>query len=412
MSSLGSYARAALCAQPGRAIASATAVALVVIATSLLAALAGNAERLLVSTADPRNLVVVSAGAASEGTSAIPWPAVNALRALPGVAVGSDGGGLVSAELVVESTLRAKRGGGAVHHASDDAGGAALAAEPIGVVARGVDPEALAFHDRVRLGAGRWPHRGSREVLVGARLAARLGGIRPDHRFEWATRQWTVAGVFAAEGTSYDDEIWVDRSDLASDTGRTGSVSVVRVRARSPAELGALAERIEGDSTLGLDASPELAFYRRQAHGARALRALVALTALLAGTAAAAGLANLLCAAVHSRRREIGVLRALGFSRAWVIGAIEAEAIAVALAGLAIGSAIAAIAAPSLVRSLAAPLALGAIASGSGPRPGLSLGRSELAVAAALALAIGVAAGIAPAWRVARMRPAEVLRAP
>lgn len=409
MTGLGAYARAAARAQPGRAVASAIAVALVVVATSLLAALAGTAERLLVSTADPRNLVVLAAGAASEGTSAIPSPTVSAVAALPGVAAGTDGSGLVSAELVVEGTLRWDRRGAAV---SDPRAVAAAGAEAIGVVARGLDPGALALHDRVRLRAGRWPRRGSREVLVGAHLAARRGGIARGEQIEWATRGWTVTGVFDAGGTSYDDEIWLDRSDLASDAGRTGSVSIVRVRARSLDDLSALGERIESDASIRLEALPEPSFYRRQAHGSRALRALVALTALLSGTAAAAGLANLLCAAVHSRRREIGVLRALGFGRWWVIGAIEAESLTVALAGLAIGAASAALAAPVLGPSLGARLASGGIGSGAAAPPALHLGPADLAAAAALAIGIGVAAAIAPAWRAARIRPAEVLRAP
>ena len=111
MSSAFVYAFAAARARPGHTLLAVSAVALVVVATTLLASLVGTAERALAATADPRNLIVLAAGAGSEGTSVIAWPAVSALRGIPGVAVASDGSALVSPELFVESTLRVRRSG-------------------------------------------------------------------------------------------------------------------------------------------------------------------------------------------------------------------------------------------------------------------------------------------------------------
>jgi putative ABC transport system permease protein len=192
-------------------------------------------------------------------------------------------------------------------------------------------------------------------------------------------------------------------------------VSVVRVRGRSRADLDALAKRVEHigrDSALGLNALPEPVFYERQRHGTRALRGLVALTALLSGVAAAAGLGVLFSAAVHARRREIGLLRALGFGRWWVIEAVLAETVGVAMVGFAIGSAVAVLAAPLLGPALGAQLAAATTAGWGGRVPALEVGLADLVPAVALALGIGLAAGFGPAWRAARVRPAEVFRAP
>jgi ABC-type lipoprotein release transport system permease subunit len=434
MKSVLSYALATARARPGPPLFAASAVALVVVATGLLASLVGTAERLLVATADPRNLIVLARGASSEGTSAIAWPAVNALRGKPGIAAARDGRPLVSAELVVEPTVRparrvtagdaldagegvGSRGSGAATSVDGVEGGGELFRprddgdqRSIAVVARGLDPGALAFHEGVHLRSGRWPRRGAQQALVGARLMARLG-VGLGDRLRWGAREWSIVGLLDAGGSAYDDEVWLDRNDLAIDAGRADTVSVVRIRARSPDDLDALAQRIAADASLSLDALTETAFYRRHGHASRALRGLVALTALLSGAAAAAGLANVLHATVRSRRRELGLLRALGFGRWWIVGAVQVEALGIALVGLATGSFLAAVATPLLGPRLVARLALAIGSHASGGAQALDLAAADLAPGLALTLGVGLTAGIGPAWRAARLRPTEVLRA-
>jgi putative ABC transport system permease protein len=406
MTSAGSYALASLLAHPVRALVGAVAIGLVVAATSLLGALASRLERALAETADARNLVVLSAGAAGEATSVIARPRVGELAHRAGVAAAADGTPLALPELVIE--MRVGRASGMTAAA----------------VVRGVEPVAAELHERLRLREGRWPRRGASEVMVGAALAARLGGIRPGDHIELGRAAWRVVGVFTAAGVTYEDEAWLDLDDLANDAGRIGTTSIVRIRTTSQDARDALAAAVAAASEPALDAFPEPAFYRRQAEAARTLRGLVVLLAVLAGTAASAGLANLFHASVDRRRREIGVLRALGFGRAWVVGAVEIEALAVALAGFAIG-AIAAVATSAFLdarsgvpsdSASASVLEAAAPDEGSWRRrdesmPVVDVGASALAPGAVLALAIGLVAAVGPAWRATRVRPAEVLRA-
>jgi ABC-type antimicrobial peptide transport system permease subunit len=261
--------------------------------------------------------------------------------------------------------------------------------------------------------------------MIGAALAARLGGARCGDRLDLGRDAWTVVGVFAAAASSYEDEAWLDLDDLANDAARIGTTSIVRIRATSEEARDALAGDIAARSEPALDALPEPAFYRRRAEAARTLRGLVVLLAVLAGTAAAAGLANLFHASVDRRRREIGVLRAIGFGRSWVVGTVEIEALAVSCVGFAIGT-IAALGAGAFLdaRSAARPIesaltpSLGASvlaersrSDGDASLPALEVGASALAPGAVLALAIGLVAAVGPAWRATRVRPAEVLRA-
>jgi putative ABC transport system permease protein len=401
---VATYAVASARACPRRVVVASGAIALVVVATGLLASLAGHVERTLVATADPRNLIVLAAAASSEGTSILPFSTVHQLRDLPGIDRASDGTARVSAELVVEAALR--RGG------QDPRGRVDRATEvgaPIAVVARGLEPGALSFHEGVRL-EGRWPRRGAREALVGAALARRLGGPGRGDRIELGRHEWEVVGTFAAGGSAYEHEVWLDRNDLANDSARTAGVSTVRLRARSPADLRSLARRIEADAAIQVQALGETAFYERQAHVARALRGLLGLTAVLSGTAAAAGLANLFHASVEARRREIGLLRAIGFGRGWIVGAVQLEALAVAVVGVATGALTAAFAAPRIGAPLGAWLGIAGSTAAPGDAAVLELAAIDLAPGLVLALAIGIAAAFGPARRAARLRPAEVLR--
>jgi putative ABC transport system permease protein len=406
MSSVLGYAFASLRTGRLRALGGAVAIGSVVAATSLLVALASRVERALAQTADPRNVVVLSAGAAGEGTSVLARPIVNDLRARAEVAVDAKGRPLALPELLIE--MRVVPGSGV----------------PSFAIVRGVEPLAAELHDRLRLREGRWPRRGEDEVMLGTALAARLGHVRTGDRIEIGSGDRTVIGLFEAASATYEDEAWIDFDDLAADAGRVGTTSIVRLRAVSGEAGETLVADLAAKTQPPLDAAPEPLFYQRQAHAARTLRGLVVLLAALAGTAAAAGLANVFHASVDRRRREIGVLRALGFRRAWVVGAIQAEAMVVAGMGFAIG-AVATLAtsflldaqAATVPRSSAPPATVAESASSRAPRdggaalPALDVAAADLVPGAVLAFAIGLLAAVGPAWRATRLRPADVLRA-
>jgi ABC-type lipoprotein release transport system permease subunit len=384
------YSVGSLLARRTRTLLTLAVVALVVVAATLFLGLVSSLERTLVSTGSPDNLVVLRKGSTNDGSSALPLEAFQAVRFFEGIARDAGGQPLVSPELVVQPFFHKPDGGRE------------------NVLVRGVEPVALQVHDAVRLVEGRFFRPSSGEAIVGDGVAGRYLGARVGEELRFGRGTWRVVGRFASGGSSLESEVWVDVRELARDARRPLPYSGFRVRVAPGADPGALARRIGDDSRFALEAQPETEYYAEQAQSANTLYFLVVGLAVLAGIGAAFGATNTLYAAVQARTAEIGTLRALGFSRAAILGSFLLESLLLAAAGLAAGGVLAAL----LARAVSGWL--GGIGFGGATFTTnvveLRVGAFDLAWAALLALVIGLAGGFFPALRAARLRPVDALR--
>jgi putative ABC transport system permease protein len=383
------YPLRSLWVRRSRAALSVGVIALVVMALALLSGLVSSLKASLASAGSPQNLIVLRKGATSDGASALPLEAYQALRFFEGIARGKSGDPLVSPELVVQPFAVTRRG--------------SRESAPV----RGVEAAAFEVHDEVRIVRGRGLRASSGEAIVGRAAAARYAGAELGGSLPLGNSHWTVVGVFEAGGSALDGEIWVDARQLANDVKRPSPYSSLRLRVAEGADASALIRRIEDDSRFTLAASVESEYYAKQAASADALYLVVGGLALLAGIGAAFGATNTLYATVQARTREIGTLRALGFSRASIAISFLLEAALMAIAGFALGSVLA------WLGALAVAVSVGdvsAFASDGTALVSLRVGALDLAAAFALAVAIGIGGALPPAWRAARLRPIEALR--
>ncbi|MEO0557307.1 MAG: ABC transporter permease [Bacteroidota bacterium] len=116
---------------------------------------------------------------------------------------------------------------------------------------------------------------------------------------------------------------------------------------------------------------------------------LTALSLIVGGI----GVMNIMFVSVKERTREIGVRKALGATRRSVLIQFLVEAVLVCLVGGMIGIAIAALVAFGINQVFTAQLSFGTVL-----------------LALAICMAVGLIAGVVPAWQAARSRPIEALR--
>ena len=385
-----SYPLRNLAARPARTLLTGGVVALVVVACALFLGLISSLKRTLVSSGDPMNLVVLRKGSTNDGASQIGLDAYRSIRFADGIARDPQGRPLISPELVVQPFFRDREGGRE------------------NVLVRGVEPVALDVHRGARIAEGRMIRPSAGEAVVGRAILGRYEGTRLGETLRFGNGSWKVVGILEAGGSSFESEVWVDVRELARDARRPYPYSGIRLRAASPADLPRLSARIATDPRFALEAIPETRYYEEQSESANVLYAFVVGIAVLAGIGAGFGASNTLYASVRSRTREIGTLRALGFSRAAILTAFETEAIVLALGGFALGAVL------SLAAAAGLQAWLGSLAFGSTTFTTnlvtLRVGAGDLLSAFLLSCAIGVLGGLGPAWRAARMRPIEALR--
>lgn len=116
--------------------------------------------------------------------------------------------------------------------------------------------------------------------------------------------------------------------------GRPGEVSSITVKLSSPSSLDVFAASMEHDKQLGLQVWRESEYYEKQSEGTtKFVRFLGTAIVFFFSVGAMIGAMITMYAAVANRRREIGTLRALGFSQFQVLTSFLFEAFLLASLG-------------------------------------------------------------------------------
>ena len=79
---------------------------------------------------------------------------------------------------------------------------------------------------------------GAREVIAGAGITKRFDGAQIGRRIKFGGDLWTVVGVFDADGSGFDSEIWGDLNQVA-DAFKRSSMSTITFRMQNPDDLAA-----------------------------------------------------------------------------------------------------------------------------------------------------------------------------
>jgi putative ABC transport system permease protein len=372
-------------------LATAFGIALVVFVMAGSLMLATGIQKTMVVAGRPDHALVLRKGSDTEMASGIEMKNVGLVLAAPGVARDSKGAPLGAGESVVVITLdKLGAGEGQVSN----------------VMVRGMPETSLTLRSDARVVEGRLPKPGTDEVMIGKGIAGRFKDVELGGKFEIKkNRPVTVVGVFEAGGSSFESEVWADLDTVRTSFGREGNVSSVTVRLESPLKFDAFKATMESDKQLGLETFRENEYYKKQSEGTSIfIGAMGVVIAFFASVGAMIGALNTMLAAVSQRQREIGTLRALGFSRFAILMSFLLEAVLLALVGGVIGL-IGAVFLSFVKVSLMNFSTWQEITFQFDPNPVVLL------LALAFGAIMGVVGGFFPALRAARVSAVDAMRA-
>ena len=363
-------------------------VALVVFVFSAVLMMANGVQKTLRATGSDENMIVVRKAAMSEIMSILDREAAGIIVNLPQVARDGEGRPLSSKEVVVIINLN-KLGGAGISN----------------VTVRGVEEPAFQLRPQVRIVQGRMFNWGARVVIAGAGITNRFAGAQIGEKVKFGGDVWTVVGIFDADGSGFDSELWGDLNQIA-DAFKRSSLSTVTLRLRDPGDFESILAAFEGDNRLQYFAAKrEKKFFEEQSEMmATFIRILGIFITVIFSIGAMIGAMITMYGAVANRTTEIGTLRALGFYRRSILLAFLLESLFLSLGGGVIGLGIA---------SLLQFFTISTLNFGSFSELAFSFALSPAIIAISLgfSLLMGLVGGFLPAVGAARLNIIQALRA-
>jgi putative ABC transport system permease protein len=330
---------------------------------------------------------VLRKGSDVELSSGIDEANISLIAATPGVAKATSGRPQAVGELVVV-VLLVKNSGGYSN-----------------VTLRGVPDNVMAFRPDVKIIEGRAATPGTDEAIVGKSIRGRFAGLEVGQQIEMRkNRPLKIVGVFEDDGSAFESEVWGDMNVIRATFGRQGIVSSVRVRLESPSKYDAFKTEVETNRQLDVTTMRDSEFYEKSSHGtALFLSVLGFIIAFFFSIGAIIGAMITMHATVAQRQREIGTLRALGFSRFQILVSFLLESVALALLGGVIGAGAAMLMGMKRI-TLMNNATWSELSFRFEPTPQI------LITAIVIAAVMGILGGFFPAIRAARINPVQAMR--
>jgi putative ABC transport system permease protein len=311
-----------LTARLGSSTAAVVGVAGVVAVFVAVLSIAEGFRLAMIGAGAPDVAIVMRGGSDTEMMSIMMREDARIIADAPGIRRGP-GGSLASAELYLLVDLKRRSTGTEAN-----------------VPLRGVQPAAFAIRDKLRIVQGRNFTFGKNEIIAGLGAAQEFQGAQLGSVLRLGESDWTVVGIFTADGTVTETEIWGDASVLGAAYRRGNSYQAVYARLTSPDALDHFKAALASDPRLNVRVVRETDYYAEQSTMLyNLITRLGMLIAGLMGIGAVFGALNTMYSAVSARTREIATLRALGFGGSPVVLSVLFEALLLALIGGALGSA-------------------------------------------------------------------------
>jgi putative ABC transport system permease protein len=371
----------------GSAMATVIGIAGVVAVFVSVLSMAAGFKRAMTVSSPPDSAIVLRSGADSEMVSGFSREQTQLIADAPGVRR-TDKGPLSSAELFVIINLPKRTTG-------TDAN----------VPLRGVEAPALLVRDNLKITKGRMFDWGKDEVIVGDGAVQEFSGLEVGSTIKVGRYSWPVVGIFTANGSVDESEIWTDAKVLQAAYHRGDSFQSVRARLTSPDDFQKFKDFLTTNPQLTVKASRQAEYYADQSEAmTRLITTLGFSIAFLMAIGAVFGALNTMYSTVAARTREIATLRALGFGGGAVVVSLMIESLLLALLGGVAGASLAYFAFNGYHTSTMNFQSFSQVAFAFRVTPQLLLQGMSWA------MAIGLIGGLLPAIRAARLPIAAALR--
>ncbi|WGW04508.1 ABC transporter permease [Tropicibacter oceani] len=300
-------------------------VALVV--TVLLGFLAmSNGFRTSLQQAGAQDIAIaLGTGASTELGSQIEPSQLHLLSGAEGIARDANGTPIISTELVVPVDASVK-GSGLYETLS----------------LRGIGAFGLTVRPLVQITEGRAFTPGAAEIVVGRRLSADYQGLSLGDQVTFGTSVWTVVGIFDAQGSVFESEMFADAAMVQTLFKRPNLVQSARIQLTSAEALAPLAKHAETTAQIALPLKSEQDYFAGMAQStSRLILFLGWPLAITMAAGAVIGALTTMYSSVSDRSTEIATVRTIGFSRRAAFVGTWVEAMVLTLLGCAVGVAVA-----------------------------------------------------------------------
>ncbi len=360
------------------------AIGIVVFTSVLTFGMIAGIDHALSSSGDPEDIIVMRKGSTDEMSSTIAASAADNLAILKDVATGANGEKLASREFVTILIKSRRNNGGSAN-----------------VIVRGLEQVGRQLRPDFKIVEGRDIVPGVNELITSKSMAERFEGLGLNEELKVNNTSFKVVGMFTAGGSSAESEVWADLRDLTSAQRYDGAISVVNMRVEDEEKRKSVMDGIRDDVQFKLEPITEEDYFENQKSSSAALKVIAYIIAGFLTIGAMFAAANTMYAAVSSRGREIGTLRALGFPRRHILMSFLVESLVICLIGGALGC--------------LATLPLNGLSGGTANgfteiTFALRFDAKVLLQGMILALAMGLLGGLFPAIRAIRLEIINALR--
>ncbi|HLJ96335.1 MAG TPA: ABC transporter permease [Gemmataceae bacterium] len=396
----------------------ALAFTLVVSLLTVMLAFVNGMARLTEGSGHPENVIVLSDGATDESFSNMTYSDTADVERIAGVLSDPQGRPLCSKEVYIIATQQLPAVSG-------------QAPRQRFVQVRGIEDPLIAgrVHGMDLFPGSQWfseagveqlpPTEASKDpqtaiqAVIGEGVARELGRDLKKERlevgdvFELGPRKWIVSGIMQSSGSTFGSEIWAKGSYVSQLYGKFVVSSLV-LRTANAASARAVADDVNTKfKKSALQAQVETEYYSKlSATNKQFLGAIIFVTIIMA-IGGIFGVMNTMFAAISQRKKDVGVLRILGYARWQVLVSFFLESLVIALVGGMLGCALG-----SLTNGWTATSLVSGGQGGFGKTVVLKLvvDANTLAAGMVVTLFMGALGGLVPALTAMRLRPLESLK--